>query len=321
MRVFLTGATGLIGTAIVRELLGAGHQVVGLARSAASAQKLAALGARAHPGSLEDLESIRLGAEGADAAIHAAFFHALGHMGLGTRLRVLLGGAPSQIGLRFARAGIRSNQAVIDTLGEVLSRGRDRALLVPFGTLAMKSGVLATEDDPPDPQAIGAMRSAAEGTLDVLAARGVRAISIRLPPIVHGPHDGGFAPMLYRSAVKKRASAYVGDGMNRWPSVHVSDAARLFRLALEKGAPGARYHGIAEEGIPFRHIAGVFARRAGLPTVSVTAEQAPKQFGFLSLFVGIDNPASSAHTQQRLGWQPTGPGLLQDLEGPEYFAA
>lgn len=321
MRVFVTGATGLIGSAIVKELITAGHRVVGLARSDGSAKKLVAAGAEAHRGSIEDLDSIRRGVEGADGAIHAAFFHAPGHMSLGTKLRVFLGGSPARIPERFVGAGVRVDRGVIETLGDVLASGRDRPLIAPFGTLGMKPGHLATEDQPHDPQAVGAVRSASERTLEELATRGVRAVAIRLPPIVHGPNDGGFAPALYKIAEKKRGSAYIGDGANRWPSVHVSDAARLFRLALEGGVAGAKYHGVAEEGVPFRQIAEVFGRHAGVPVIRMTPEEAKRQLGFFSLFAGIDNPVSSALTQERLGWRPTGPGLLADIGQRAYFAS
>lgn len=319
MRVFVTGATGFIGSAIVRELVTAGHRVIGLARSDAAAKKLVAAGAEAHPGSVEDLESIRRGVEGADGAIHAAFFHAPSHMSFGTKLRVFLGGSPARIPERFVGAGVRVDRAVIETLGEVLAKGSDRPLVATFGTLGMTPGRLATEDQPHDPQAIGGVRSASERTLEELAARGVRTAAIRLPPIVHGPNDGGFAPALFKIAEKKRSAGYVADGTNRWPSVHVDDAARLFRLALENGVAGAKYHGVADEGVPFRDIAEVFGRHAGVPVVSLTAAEAKRQLSFFSLFAGVDNPASSALTQKRLGWRPTAPGLLADIGQRAYF--
>jgi nucleoside-diphosphate-sugar epimerase len=317
MRVFVTGASGFIGSALVRELRAAGHEVVGLARSEAAARKLVAAGAQAHPGSIEDLESVRRGVEGADGAIHTAFFHALGHMRLGTRLGVLLGGAPTQIMQRFVGAAVRVDREVMTTLGGVL--GRDRPLVAPFGTLGMTPGRLATEDAPHDPQAFGALRSANEEVLEDLAARGVRAIAIRLPPIVHGQNDGGFAKLLFTQAKKNGQAAYVGDGNNRWPSVHVTDAARLFCLALEKGTAGAKYHGIAEEGIAFRQIAEVLGKQAGVRVTSLPIATS-KQFSFLSGIVGIDNPASSALTRERLGWTASGSGLLADLDRPDYYA-
>ena len=317
MRVFVTGASGFIGSAVVLELQAAGHKVVGLARSEAAARKLVAAGATAHAGSIEDLDSVRRGVEGADGAIHTAFFHAPGHMSRGTQLRVFLGGSPTKIMERFIGAAVRVDRDVITTLGEALGRGRP--LLAPFGTLGMAPGRLATEDTAYDPQAWGALRSANERVLEELASRGVRAIAIRLPPIVHGQNDGGFAKLLFSKAKKNGQAAYVGDGSNRWPSVHVADAARLFRLALENGAPGAKYHGVAEEGIPFRRIAEVLGKQAGVRATSVPAATS-KQFSFLSGIVGIDNPVSSALTRERLGWTPSGSGLLADLDRPDYFA-
>jgi nucleoside-diphosphate-sugar epimerase len=316
MRVFMTGASGFIGTAVVKELLSAGHEVVGLARSGTAAKKVVAAGARVHAGSIEDLESVRRGVEGADGAIHTAFFHAPGHMSLGTRLRVFLGGSPTKIMDRFVGAAVRVDRDVIATLGDAL--GRDRPLVAPFGMLGMAPGRLATEDDAHDPAAFGGPRSASENTLEELASRGVRAIAIRLPPIVHGPNDGGFAKLLFTQAKKNGQAAYVGDGNNRWSSVHVTDAARLFRLALEKGAAGAKYHGVAEEGIPFRQIAEVIGKQAGVRVVSVPTATW-KQFNFVSLIVELDNPASSALTRQRLGWAPSGSGLLVDLDRPAYY--
>lgn len=317
MRVFVTGASGFIGTAIVRELISARHEVVGLVRSEAAAKKLVAAGARAQAGSIEDLESVRRGVQGADGAIHAAFFHRPGHMKLSTRLRVFLGGSPTKIMERFIGAAVRVDRAVITALGEAL--GPDRPLVAPFGTLGMAPGRLATEDAAHDPKAFGAVRSANEDTLEELASRGVRAIAIRLPPIVHGPNDGGFAKLLFTQARKAGQAAYVGDGSNRWPSVHVADAARLFRLALEKGEAGAKYHGVAEEGIPFRQIAEVIGKQAGVRVVSVPTATW-KQFSLLSRIVGADNPTSSALTGQRLGWVPAGSGLLTDLDRPDYYA-
>lgn len=316
MRVFVTGASGFIGTAVVRELCASGHEVVGLARSDAAAKKLEAAGATARPGSIEDLESVRRGALGADGAIHTAFFHALGHMSLGTRLRVLLGGSPTKIFERFIGNAVRVDREALETLGDVL--GRDRPLVAPFGTLGMTPGKLATEDTAHDPKSFGALRSANELVLEQLASRGTRAIAIRLPPIVHGDHDGGFAKLLFTQAKKNGQSAYVGDGDNRWPSVHVTDAARLFRLALEKGTAGAKYHGVAEEGVAFRSIAEVIGKRAGVRMTSVPTATS-KQFSFLSMIVGVDNPVSSALTRERLGWTTSGVGLLADLDRPDYY--
>ena len=319
MRVFVTGATGFIGSAIVEELTGAGHQVTGLARSDASAQKLTSAGARVHRGSIEDLECLRRGAAAADGAIHTAFYHEITHMGLGTRLRVMLGGIPSGIVGRFVSAAVGTDRRALETLGHALA-GTDRPLVAAFGTMAMKPGRLATEDDGYDPQSVGAQRATSEDTLRALASRGIRTSVIRLPPVVHGVGDrAGFVPRLIQIARKKKESGYVSDGHNRWPAVHRLDAARLFRLALETGSAGAAYHGVAEEGVPFRDIAGVIGQRLKVPVVSKSPEQAAKQFSFLSLFIPVDNPSSSKLSQERLGWRPTQPGLLSDLDQSDYF--
>jgi nucleoside-diphosphate-sugar epimerase len=318
MRVFVTGATGFIGFAIVKELIESGHQVIGLARSEASGKKLAAVGARVHLGNVEDLDCLRQAASVADGAIHTAFYHKISHMPLGTRLRVMLGGAPSGIVQRFLGAAVATDRRAIETIGESLP-GTDRPLVAAFGILGMRQGRLATEDETYDPAFIGAPRSQTEDTLLEMASRGVRTSAIRLSPIVHGAGDHGFAPQLIQIARKKKESGYVGDGLNRWPSVHRLDAARLFRLALENGPAGGTYHGVAEEGIPFLDIAGLIGRRLNVPVVSKSPAEAAKQFGFLGPFVSRDTPASSKLTQQRLGWKPTHPGLLADLDQADYF--
>ncbi len=319
MRVFVTGATGFIGSAVVKELLGAGHQVIGLARSEASAQSLVAAGAEVFRGSLNDIESLRRGAANADGAIHLAFFHAITHIDLRTRLRVIFGGSPGGIGSRFLSAALEADQRAINALGNALT-GQDRPLLAAFGTMAMRSGRRATEEEAYDPESVGGPRGAAEDTLSALASRGVRAIAIRLPPLVHGTGDrSGFAPQLIQIARKKRESGYVGDGGNRWPAVHRLDAARLFRLALENGSAGAKYHAVADEGVPVRDIAEVFGRRLNVPVVSKSLQEAAKQFGWLAPFLGNDNPTSSMLTQKRLAWKPTHPGLLADLDQGHYF--
>lgn len=318
MRVFVTGATGFIGFAIVEELIGAGHQVTGLARSEAGAKKLTAAGARVHLGSVEDLDCLRRAAAVADGAIHTAFYHKLSHIPLGTRLRVLLGGAPGGIVQRFMAAAVATDRRTLETLGHALA-GPDRPLVAAFGTLAMKPGQLATEDGAYDPNFFGASRARTEDTLQELAAQGIRTSAIRLPPIVHGAGDHGFAHRLIQIARKKKESAYIGDGNNRWPSVHRHDVARLFRLALEKGPAGGTYHGVAEEGVPFRDIAGLIGRRLNVPVVSKSPAEAAKQFSFLAPFIPIDNPTSSKLTQERLGWSPAQTGLLADLDQADYF--
>ena len=244
MRVFVTGATGFIGSAVVKELLDAGHQVTGLARSEASTERLTAVGAQVHRG-----------------AIHTAFFHEITHMSLGTRLRVMLGGSPSGIVSRYVSAAVGADRRALKTLGQAFA-GSGRPLVAAFGTMGLRPVQFATEEDAPDPDSVGGPRGATKDTLRALASQDVRTSIIRLPPVVHGASDrAGFVPRLIGVARKKGASAYVGDGQNRWPAVHRLDAARLFRLALEVGIAGARYHAVAEEGIPFREIAEVIGRR------------------------------------------------------------
>lgn len=240
------------------------------------------------------------------------------HMPLGTRFRVLLGGAPGGIVQRFLAAAVATDRRALETIAQSLS-GTDRPLVAAFATMAMKQGQLATEDDAYDPTFFGAERAKTEDTLQQLASRGVRTSAVRLSPIVHGAGDRGFAPQLIQIARKKKESAYVGDGLNRWPSVHRLDAARLFHLALENGPAGGTYHGVAEEGIPFRDIAGLIGHRLNVPVVSKSPAQAAKQFSFLAPFISMDNPTSSKLTQQRLGWHPTQPGLLADLQEADYF--
>jgi nucleoside-diphosphate-sugar epimerase len=320
MQVFVTGATGFIGFAIVKELLAAGHQVTGLARSEASGKKLIEAGARVQLGTIEDLDGLRRAAATADGAIHTAFYHKVSHMPVGTRLRVIAGGLPGGIMQRFVTAAVTTDRQAVEALAGALT-GSDRPLVAAFGTLAMKQGQLASEDDAYDPDFFTAVRGRTEDTLQALSGQGLRTSAIRLPPIVHGDGDHGFAPQLIEIARKKKESAYVGHGLNRWPSVHRDDAARLFRLALEKGPAGGTYHGVAEEGIPFREIAGLIGRRLNVPVVSKSDAEAAKQFGFLAPFIPLDNPTSSRLTQERLGWRPMHRGLLADLDQADYFKA
>lgn len=290
MKVFVTGATGFVGSAVVQELLGAGHQVTGLARSEASAQALADAGAQAHLGTLEDLDSLRSGAAASDGVIHCAFDHDFSKMA----------------------DNCEADQRAIEALGFEL-QGSDRPLLVTAGVAFLAPGRMATEEDGPPPVSPAHLR-ASEAAATALAARGVNASVIRLSPSVHGDGDHGFVPALIGIARDKGIAAYVGDGANRWPGIHRLDAARLYRLALEKGTAGSRYHGVAEEGVPMREIAEVIGRHLNLPVVSKSSEEAMAHFGWMAFFAGMDAPASSALTQERLGWHPTQVGLIADLD-------
>jgi len=293
MRVFVTGATGFVGTAVVRELIDAGHQVLGLARSDAGTKSLVAAGADVHWGSLEDLESLRSGAAAADGVIHTAFIHDFSNYG------------PAADADRLA----------IETLGDAVA-GSDRPLIVTSGTLlAQRQGSFATEEDAPNPSF---PRKSEEAAL-ALAARGVRACVLRLPPSVHGNGDHGFVPRLISVACEKGVSAFIGDGLNRWPAVHRLDAVHLYRLVLEKGSAGATYHGVADEGVPTREIAEAIGRGLNVPVVSKSHEAAADHFGWIARFFGIDGPASSALTQERLRWRPVQPRIIADLNAKHYF--
>ncbi|WP_090473296.1 SDR family oxidoreductase [Mucilaginibacter sp. OK268] len=296
MRVFVTGATGFVGLAIVQELISAGHQVLGLARSDEGAKSLIAAGAEVHRGDLEDLESLRLGAAMADGVIHTAFNHDF---------------------TKF-KASCEADRQIIGVLGSALI-GSDRPLIITSGTGLLAGRPLATEDIVPDFSASPIPRVASEEAAIAIAAQGVRTAVVRLPPSVHDDGDHGFVPALIRMAREKGASAYIGEGLNRWPTVHRLDAARLYRLALEDGSAGARYHGVAEEGVLFRDIAGVIGRHLGIPVVSKTPEEAADHFGWFAHFAAMDNPASSAQTREQLGWQPNGITLITDLEQGTYF--
>ena len=320
MRVFVTGATGFIGSALVKELINAGHQVLGLARSDAGAKSLIAAGAQVHRGYLEDLESLRSGASACDGVIHTAFFHAFSHASISTRLGVMFGGSPKGMIMRFIGSAIETDRRAIEELGTAL-RGDNRPLVVAFATTALTPGRLGTEAEAFDPKAVGGARGQSENVVQALASRGVRASVVRLPPSVHDQIKQGFVTRAFDIARKKRVSAFIGDGRNRWAAVHRLDAANLFRLALEKGVAGARYHAVAEEGIPFRDIAAAIGRRLNVPVVAKSSDEAAKHFGFLASFVAADNPVSSKRTQDQLRWRPTQNGLLADLEEARAIAA
>jgi nucleoside-diphosphate-sugar epimerase len=296
MNVFVTGATGFIGSEVVRELLAAGHQVLGLARSDAGAKFLVGAGAKLQRGDMEDLESLRSGAQQSDGVIHLAFNHDFS---------------------KFA-ANCEMDRRAIEALGAVLA-GSDRPLLVTGGLLLLAPGRTATEQDAHAPVSNSIPR-ASEATAMALASQGVRAAVVRLPQ-VHDAVKQGLVTHLVNIAREKGVSAYVGDGLNRWAAVHVLDAARLYRLALEKASAGDRYHAIGEEGVPLRDIAEVIGRGLKVPVVSKSPKEAADHFGFLGHFVGVDGPASGAQTQERLGWRPTGPGMISDLVNMRYFPA
>ncbi|WP_436488970.1 SDR family oxidoreductase [Chitinophaga sp. ARDCPP14] len=294
MRVFVTGATGFVGTAIVQELLAAGHQVLGLARSDASAQKLIEAGAEVHRGDLEDLESLRSGAAQSDGVIHAGFIHDF------TRFKEVC----------------EVDKTAIETIGDVLA-GSDRPLIVTSGTALVSPGKLATEDIIPlfNP----AWPRASEQAADKVAALGVRTAVIRLSPSVHGDDDKhGFVPILVNIAREKGISAYIGDGQNRWNAVHRLDAAHLYRLALENAEPGARYHASAEEAITVKTIAEAIGKQLNFPVVPVMPEAAAEHFGWFSQMAAIDCPASSVWTQEHIKWRPTHAPLLTDIENSIY---
>ncbi|QHC27861.1 SDR family oxidoreductase [Streptomyces sp. HF10] len=303
MRVFVTGASGWIGSAVVPELIGAGHQVVGLARSDASAQALTAAGAEVVRGSLDDLDVLRAAAAGSDGVIHLAFKHDVAFSG----------------GFQSAA---EADRRAVDVLTEALA-GSDRPFVLASGLAGLKPGRVATEQDMPVVEGDSPILIRAVTAQAVLACaeRGVRSSVVRLSPTCHGDGDNGFMASLIGTAREKGVSGYPGEGANRWPAVHRLDAARLFRLAVEKAPAGTVLHGAAEEGVPLREIAEVIGRRLKLPTASVGAEDLAGHFGWLSGFVGLDAPASSAATRALLDWEPTGPTLLADLEKGHYFRA
>jgi nucleoside-diphosphate-sugar epimerase len=295
MKVFVTGATGFIGAAIAKELLGAGHQVLGMARSDEGAKALAAAGVWVHRGDLEDLQSLRSGAAESDAVIHCAFVHDFS---------------------RFKEV-CEIDAHAIETLADALA-GSNRPLVVSAGIGPLAPGRNATENDlPPDHPTFPRV---SEQVALAMTKRGARVSVVRLPQ-VHDTVKQGLVTYLVATAREKGVSAYIGDGLNRWPAVHVLDCARLYRLVLERGAVGASYHAVGEEGVPLKGIAQAIGRGLKIPVVSQTPEQGAEHFGWLAYFVGADIPASSAITQKQLGWHPTHRGMLPDLDEMDYSAA
>jgi nucleoside-diphosphate-sugar epimerase len=304
MRIFVTGASGWIGSAVVPELLDAGHEVVGLARSDASAQRLEAAGAIVHRGDVDDPDGLAKAAADADGVIHLAFQH-----------EVAFGG-------NFAAAATADRRAV-EAMGAALTDS-DRPFVLASGMLGLKAGGVATEDDGLVPgaevRANPAARRLATGLLALsLAGTGVRSSVLRFPPTVHGYGDNGFVATLVGLARQRGVAGYVGDGTNRWPAVHRSDAAHLARLALESAPAGSVLHAVGDEGVPFRHIAEAMSRHLGVPAASVARADAAEHFAPLGHFVGLDSPATAAVTRELLGWEPTGPTLLEDLDQDYYY--
>lgn len=304
MRVFMTGASGWIGSAVVPELIDAGHQVVGLARSDSSAEALVAAGAEVVRGDLDDIGTLRDAAVAADGVIHLAFKHDIAFSG----------------GFEGAAA---ADRRAVETFGEALA-GSGKPFVIASGTLGLAPGRVATEEDGqspdwPTPFAAARARLATALLTVSLASRDVRSSVVRFPPTVHGEGDHGFMAALVGIARDKGVSGYVGDGSNRWPAVHRADAAHLVRLALEAAPAGSTLHAVGEEGVPIRDVADILGRRLGLPVASVPPEDADAHFGWLGGLVGVDGPASSALTRASFGWRPVQPGLIEDLDKGHYF--
>ena len=291
MRIFVTGASGFVGSPVVEELIGTGHQVLGLARNDAAADALKRMGAEVHRGDLATPESLSAGAQQCDGVIHTAYNHDW-----------------SQVA-----AAAEMDRRAVETLGAALA-GSDRPLVITSAIGLLSPGRPTTEDDAGDPRSLGAVRMPSEEKALALASESVRSSIIRLPPVVHDRTKQGLVTRMIALARQAGISAYVDGGLNRWPAVHRRDAAQLFRLALEKGGPGSRYHAIAEDGIALRAIADAIGKLVNVPAVSKTPEEAASHFGFLAYFVSADFQASSTKTKEALGWNPNGPGLIADLE-------
>lgn len=302
MRIFVTGGSGWIGSHVFPELIAAGHQVSGLARSDASAAALTAAGVEVHHGSLDDLDVVRSAAAASDGVLHLAFDHVKAFSG------------------DFQGAS-DADRRIIDTIAEALA-GTDRPLVIASGTLGVAPGRVATEKDEPDtthlPAGVAKRSETAKFTTS-LASRGIRSVVVRLTPTVHGEGDYGFMARVIGIAREKGVSGYIGEGNNKWPAVHVMDAAHLFRLALENAPAGSILHAVADEGVPLRDIAAVVGRRLNIPVTSVSPDDAPAHFSWLAGFLGMDSPASSAQTRELMHWEPTHPGLIDDLDKGHYF--
>ncbi|MBV8253558.1 MAG: SDR family oxidoreductase [Chitinophaga sp.] len=296
MRVFVTGATGFVGSAIVKELITAGHQVVGLARNASAAEALTQAGAQVHSGAIDDLDSLRAGVAAADAVIHTAFKHDFSKF----------------------EENCEVDRQAIRAMGTALE-GTDKPFLITSGTGLLSSDEMAVESQGPSVFGRSFPRVATEEAAMALQERGIKASLVRLPPSVHGSGDHGFVPHLINLAREKGVAAYIGEGDNRWPAVHRLDAGRLYRLILESGATEPRYHAVAEEGVPFRDIATVIGRRLEVPVVGKSTAEASQHFEWFIHFATMHNPSSSRRTRELLGWKPQQPELLADVDSSAYF--
>jgi len=300
MRIFVTGASGWIGSAVVADLLAADHQVLGLARSDASAQAIAEAGAEVRRGDIGDLDVLRAAAAESDGVVHLAFRHDIAFNG-------------------DFDAAVATDRAAIEAIGDALA-GTDRPLAIAAGVAGLRPAQLATENDRPDPFPGPGGRILNERTALALAERGVRSMSVRFAPTVHGEGDSGFVAMIVAADRTAGAAAYVGEGANRWPAVHRADAARLVRLGIERAPAGSVLHAIGEEGVAIRDVTEAIGRGLGLPVRSIAPEEAGGQFGFLAGFLALDMPASNDLTRELLSWEPTGPGLVEDLDQGHYYA-